>query len=123
MADSLHRLRASLQGEGGLLAEALGDRALAVSDRSAAPFATEATREGYLLHYERSRLLSTDDADLELLAGDRCYALGLADLAERGDLAGIAHLAGIIASAAKAQAVGDRAAAEALWSPTLGPGA
>ena len=54
-----------------------------------------------------------DDPDLALLAGDRLYALGLARLAELGDLEAVAELADVISLAAQAQAEGDaeRAAA------------
>jgi hypothetical protein len=78
--------------------------------------ADEAVREGERAHYARAEILRTDDADLALLAGDHLYALGLADLAERGDLAGITRLAGIIARCAQAHAEGRPGDAEAEWS-------
>ena len=56
------------------------------------------------------------DPDLALLAGDRLYALGLAVLAERGDLVAIAELADVISSGALAQANGDPALAERAWT-------
>ncbi|MFL5841424.1 MAG: hypothetical protein ACJ77Z_13330 [Thermoleophilaceae bacterium] len=78
--------------------------------------ATEAVREGYLLHYEDPARLRTDDEDLRLLAGDAFYALGLARLAEAGDLAAVALLADLITGCAKAHAEGDPEAARGLWN-------
>jgi hypothetical protein len=78
----------------------------------------EAIREGYLLHYERSRLLAGADQDLALLAGDYLYALGLERLAARGDLEAVAELADLISLAAQLHARGEdsgAAAPEALW--------
>ncbi len=46
--------------------------------------AVEAVREGYELHDGGGRVVATEDADLALLAGDRLYALGLAELAAAG---------------------------------------
>ena len=53
-----------------------------------------------------------DDPDLALLAGDRLYALGLARLAELGDLEAVAVLADVISRAAQAHAEGDPARGE-----------
>ena len=58
------------------------------------------------------------DEDLALLAGDSLYALGLARLAEAGDLDAVAKLADLITACAKAHAEGDPAAAVTLWSET-----
>ena len=55
------------------------------------------------------------DADLRLLAGDALYALGLARLAESGDLEAVAILSDLISASAQAQAEGRTADAEALW--------
>jgi hypothetical protein len=108
--------------EGGLLAEALGaprddperDGLAAVPERYG--LAVEAIREGYLLHYGRGRLLDVDhDPDLALLAGDRLYALGLAALAELGDLAAVRAMADVIARAAAAHATQDDQAARRAW--------
>ena len=41
----------------------------------------EAVREGYLLHYGGAAVVAGADPDLELLAGDYLYALGLERLA------------------------------------------
>ena len=85
--------------------EELGERA----------FVLEAVYEGYLLHYGEPRLFERIDEDLRLLAGDALYALGLARLAERGDLAAVAELSGLISSSAQAHAEGRGAGVEALW--------
>ncbi len=127
----LEAVRAALSAEGGLVAEALLAEApaadsdhlgvlLATAPRAAADpaeyaFVVEAIREGYLLHYGMPRLVSTDDEDLALLAGDRLYALGLARLASLGDLAAITALADVIADGARAQAAADEDLAEAVW--------
>jgi hypothetical protein len=78
-------------------------------------FVLEAVYEGYLLHYGASRLFDGMDGDLRLLAGDTLYALGLARLAQRGDLPAIAELSELITRSAQAQAEGRAAEAEALW--------
>ena len=57
-----------------------------------------------------------DDPDLALLAGDRLYALGLARLAELGDLDAVAELADVISLAAQAHAEGDAERAAAVWA-------
>ena len=57
-----------------------------------------------------------EDPDLALLAGDRLYALGLARLAELGDLDAVAELADVISLAAQAHAEGDAERAEAMWA-------
>jgi hypothetical protein len=78
-------------------------------------FVLEAVYEGYLLHYGSPRLFEAMDDDLRLLAGDALYALGLARLAERGDLAAVAELCDLISLSARAHAEGRGAEAEALW--------
>jgi hypothetical protein len=75
----------------------------------------EAIREGYLLHYASGRVVCPDDPDLALLAGDRLYALGLARLAELGDLEAVAELADVISLTAQAHAEGDLERAGAVW--------
>ena len=60
------------------------------------------------------------DPDLRLLAGDALYALGLARLAEGGDLAAVAELSDLISRSAQAQAEGRGAEAEALWDASAG---
>ena len=114
----LQALADELRAEGGLIAGVTSpqpggtaDMAVAVAgprteaqvDRYA--LLVEAIREGYLQHYAEARVLDTAaDPDLGLLAGDRLYALGLAKLAELGDLEGIGILAGIISGCARAHA-------------------
>jgi hypothetical protein len=119
----------ALRAEGGLLAGALrGDAsadgalgaAAAAGPRSAGreadiAFVIEAIREGELLHYESSRLFDGIEPDLALLAGDRLYALGLARLAELGDLEAIAELADVIALCAQARAEGRPEVTDAVW--------
>ena len=85
--------------------EELGDRS----------FVLEAVYEGYLLHYGSSRLFDGMDGDLRLLAGDSLYAIGLARLAQRGDLPAVAELSELITRSARAQAEGRAAEADALW--------
>jgi hypothetical protein len=78
-------------------------------------FVLEAVYEGYLLHYGEPRAFTDMDRDLRLLAGDALYALGLARLAETGDLEAVAVLSDLISATAQAQAEGRPADAEALW--------
>jgi hypothetical protein len=78
-------------------------------------FVLEAVYEGFLLHYGEPRLFAGMDDDLRLLAGDALYALGLARLAEAGDLPAVAELADLISRSAQAQAEGRGESAEALW--------
>ena len=78
-------------------------------------FVLEAVYEGYLMHYGQPRAFAGMDRDLRLLAGDALYALGLARLAEEGDLPAVAALADLISESAQAQAEGRPADADALW--------
>jgi hypothetical protein len=82
-----------------------GERALVI----------EAVREGYLLHYERPRLLAGHDPDLALLAGDYLYALGLDRLAALGDTRAVAILADLISTCARLQAEGEADSIPSLW--------
>jgi hypothetical protein len=75
----------------------------------------ELVREGYLLHYGRSRLLRDHDDDLALLAGDYLYALGIAQLAAAGDLVSIEVLAELIGDSAQLHAEGRAGEAPARW--------
>jgi hypothetical protein len=125
----LRRLVAVLRDEGGLLAGALcepdgaaaphgvlaaaGPRSAGHEDELA--LVVEAIREGYLLHYASGRVVRPDDPDLSLLAGDRLYALGLARLAELGDLEAVGELADVISLAAQAHAEDDPDRATAVW--------
>jgi hypothetical protein len=79
-------------------------------------YVLEAVHEGYLLHYGDPNGFEGMDEDLALLAGDSLYALGLARLAEEGDLEAVAMLADLITDCAKAHAEGDAGRAEDLWA-------
>jgi hypothetical protein len=132
-AATLVRLGEALRARGGLLEAALRDGAPPVAPgdphvgalaaagpraagrREDVAFVVEAVREGFLLHYRDGRLLRDDDPDLLLLAGDHLYALGLAGLAELGDLDAIAELADVISLAAQAYAEDRPDLAEAAW--------
>jgi hypothetical protein len=128
----LRRLATLLKDEGGLLAEAttLPDSHAPEDARHGALAAAgprvegreadyallvEAVREAYLLHYSEPRVVTGADPDLALLAGDRLYALGLAMLAELGDLEAITELADIISLCALAHAEDAPALADAVW--------
>jgi hypothetical protein len=119
MTDALGALAATVRAEGGLLADTVTDPTedARLGELAGAGYEelVEAIYEGYLQHYGEGRVLRPGDPDLALLAGDRLYALGMARLAERGDLEAIDVLAGVISRAAQAHAEGDPAAAEAAW--------
>jgi hypothetical protein len=126
---ALARLVAIVREEGGLLAAALapepsGDGAFgalagrgprAAGHPADLELVVEAVREGYLLHYGSPRVLSRDDDDLALLAGDRLYALGLERLAAAGDLDAVRALSDLIALGAQAAAAADPDLADAVW--------
>ena len=125
----LAALAAALREDGGLMAAALADAdgipaelgaSAAAGPRAAGreddyALLVEAIVEGYLQHYGTGRVVRPEDPDLALLAGDRLYALGLARLAELGDLAAVAELADVISLAAQAHAEGDPDRAGAIW--------
>jgi hypothetical protein len=67
------------------------------------------------MHHGEPRAFSGMDADLRLLAGDALYALGLARLAESGDLEAVAALSDLISATAQAHVEDRPADAEALW--------
>ena len=71
--------------------------------------------EGSLLHYGRPRVVATDDRDLALLLGDQLYAMGLARLAELGDVEAVSELADLISLLSEAQLSEDRDLARAIW--------
>jgi hypothetical protein len=83
-------------------------------------FVLEAVYEGYLMHYGEPRAFAGMDDDLRLLAGDALYALGLAKLAEAGDLEAVAELSNLISGTAQAHAESRPEAAEALWAASTG---
>jgi hypothetical protein len=82
-------------------------------------FVLEAVYEGYLMHYGEPRAFTGMDADLTLLAGDALYALGLARLAETGDIDAVAALSDLISGSARAHAEGRPEDAEALWESSV----
>jgi hypothetical protein len=103
---------------------AAGPRAAA--NRDAYELLLEAIYEGYLLHYERSRLLDVADPNLALLAGDRLYALGLERLVALGDLEAVGELADVISLCALLHARGEPELCRELWlagARTVGYGA
>jgi hypothetical protein len=126
---ALAAVRAALLAEGGLLADALGaapadDGALGAAAASGPrsngreadiAFVVEAIREGELLHYGAPRLFAGIEPDLALLAGDRLYALGLARLAQLGDVEAVSELADVIALCAQARVEGRPELADAVW--------
>ena len=124
------RLAELLRRDGGLIAGvvtdtlpvdgALGDAAgrgpRAAGHEESYALLVEAIYEGYLQHYGSGRVVRADDPDLALLAGDRLFALGIARLAELGDLAAVAELADVISLTAQAHAEGDPERAGAVWA-------
>jgi hypothetical protein len=124
------RLAELLRSDGGLIAGAVTDPGAADGSLGAGVAGSpraygheqdyallmEAIFEGYLQHYGSGRVVRPDDPDLALLAGDRLFALGLARLAELGDLAAVSELADVISLAAQAHAEGDAERAEAVWA-------
>jgi hypothetical protein len=133
--DGARALRDALAAEGGTLGELLTGDLAQGDDGPPAPgpaqvaasgprargheseyeLLIEMILEGSRLHYGRPRVVITDDPDLALLLGDQLYALGLARLAELGDLEAVGELADIISLVAQAHAVGDPALADAVW--------
>jgi hypothetical protein len=94
-------------------------------------FVLEAVYEGHLMHHGRPRAFGPMDEDLRLLAGDELYALGLARLAQTGDVAAVGELAELISLCAWASSENGAAGlVETLWQATetrlrtgSGPGA
>lgn len=133
--DGALALAAELRASGGAAAESLLDRddqpgadhdlpgpaqLAAVGPRAAGrereyELLLEMIHEGSRLHYGAPRVLREDDLDLSLLLGDQLYAMGLARLAEIGDLEAVAELADLISLLAQAQADGDEQLAAAIW--------
>jgi hypothetical protein len=80
----------------------------------------ESIREGYLLHYDRPRVVNGADEDLALLAGDYLYARGLERLATMGDLEAVRELSDLISLVAQLHAARESPAdaeegSGALW--------
>jgi hypothetical protein len=132
--DGANALREALRAEGGAVAGVLAglapdapslDRPGPAQVAAAGPRAggqeleyevlLEMILEGYRLHYGEPLVVRPDDPDLALLLGDQLYALGLARLAELGDLGAVAELADVISLVAQAHTVSDRDLAEAVW--------
>jgi hypothetical protein len=112
---ALQALATHLRSEGGLLAEATVDPPPGGRVHEGRyGVVVEAIREGELAHYGGSRVLAAEP-DLALLAGDYLYALGLAKLAQIGDLEAVTLLAGIIARCAQAHAEGQPEDAAEAW--------
>ena len=78
-------------------------------------FVVESIREGYELHYGTPRILSGQDEDLSLLAGDYLYALGLERLAAMRDAEAVAELSDLISLSAACHREGSQEALPALW--------
>jgi hypothetical protein len=110
---ALQALAATVRSSGGLLADTVTDPTQEASLGALA--GPEYVEVGYLLLDGAGRVLRPRDPDLALLAGDRLYALGLAQLAELEDLDAVEILAGVISRAAQAHAEGDPEAAQAAW--------
>jgi hypothetical protein len=133
---SLQRLAELVRAQGGLLARLVRDDAAVGAERqdghgpaqlvARGPRAQgrreeyellmEAIYEGYLLHYERPRVVHSVKGDLRLLAGDRLYALGLSRLVALGDVTAVSELADLITISARAQEADDRELASAAWA-------
>lgn len=125
----LPRLRSLLLADGGLIAGLLAEEC--AGGWSPAPLAAsgpraegrradyellvEAIYEGYLLHYGTPRVVRVPEADLGLLAGDRLYAIGLAQLVELGDTDAVAELADTITLSALAHGDERPELAQAVW--------
>jgi hypothetical protein len=112
-------VRGSTNGDAeqpGLGAPALAARGpRAVGNESEYELLLEMILEGSLLHYGRPRVVMTEDRDLALLLGDQLYALGLARLAELGDVEAVSELADLISLLSEAQLSENRELARAIW--------
>ena len=82
-------------------------------------FVVEAVREGYLCHYETSRILDRPDSDLALLAGDLFYAIGISALAGLDDVESVGLLSDLIRVAAELRSQDLRDEAESMWVATI----
>ncbi len=109
-----------------LIATQLREEGTPISDHvvesppgAADPLFVELVREGYLLHYGRSRLLAGHDDDLALLAGDYLYALGIERLAAEGDTDAILVLADLISDSAKFHAEGRQDEVPDIWKAAM----
>ena len=109
----MSELAGLVERQGGLLAASV--RAAPAAEVHP-DLAVAAVREGHDCHYAGAgAVIAPPDPDLALLAGDALYALGLEQLAERGDLLAIRLLADVISACAQAHAEGRQEDAEDLW--------
>jgi hypothetical protein len=132
--DGAHAVREALHAEGGTVAAHLGEPPAdqpRLDEPGPAQLAAAGPRtrgrereyelllemilEGYRLHYDQPLVVRADDPDLALLLGDQLYALGLARLAELGDLDAVAELADVISLAAQAHSGSDPDLARSVW--------
>jgi hypothetical protein len=109
---SPHVVEPSEEPELGLLAAAGPVAAPAPAEYA---LVVEAVREGYLLHYGEPRLLDGREPDLDLLAGDYLYALGIERLSALGDFTAVRELADLISLCAQLHSEGREAVVPALW--------
>jgi len=117
MTGPLQQLAQQLRGEGAPISPHVVDPAGPAADLPADyDYVVEAVREGYLLHYGDSRLLSGHDDDLALLAGDYLYALGIERLAQLGDTDAVLVLADLISAAAQLHSEGRAEQLSDRWS-------
>lgn len=117
MSNALDALAEQLRSEDTPIAAHVIDTGVPVGSEAPDEYALvmEAVREGYLLHYGESRLLTGHDDDLALLAGDYLYALGLDRLAALGDTSAVAVLSELISKCAQLHAEGRGDEVEPLW--------
>jgi hypothetical protein len=117
VSNALDALAEQLRSEDTPIAAHVVDTGVPVGSEAPDEYALvmEAVREGYLLHYGESRLLTGHDDDLALLAGDYLYALGLDRLAALGDTGAVAVLSELISKCAQLHAEGREAEVEPLW--------
>ena len=131
--DGLRALAGEIRDRGGTAASAIAERPardgrqpgpaqVAASGPRAAglereyELLMEMIDEGSRLHYGRPRVLRDDDRDLALLLGDQLYAMGLARLAELGDLDAVRELGDLISMLAQARAEdAHEDLVEAIW--------
>lgn len=134
--DGARDLREALEAEGGTVASVLSEapragRTTEIDHPGPAQVAATGPRtrgrereyelllemilEGYRLHYDEPVVVRPDDPDLSLLLGDQLYALGLARLAELGDIEAVAELADVISLVAQAHSASDAELACAVW--------